>query len=168
MTNTPGPGTTGDESWRPARETKSQRQWVPGQQKRQRSVRHMFAATVLVCEALVLFFYGLMLMNMYKNTSLQWWLTFSFWGLAVLAILAAGMLRNRAGYILGWAISIAMILAGFFEITAVIVGIGFTLAWAYAVIRGKTIDDENRQRAIEQERWEREHPEPAPDVDETK
>lgn len=149
--------TTGQEDWRPARETKAQREWQPGQKRAPRSIRKMFTVTVLGGEAFTLFFYGIMLFNLNRDQDIGLWLLIGSWVLMVIAIAAIPLIDKKLGVILGWIASAGMIVGGFFEISAFLVGIGFTAAYAYALIRGKQIDEENAQRALEQERWEAEN-----------
>src|SRR5699024_11658851 len=56
--------TAGNESWRPERETKAQRQWQPGQKKQRRSTKVLFDSTVLLGEDFVIAFFGLLLFGL--------------------------------------------------------------------------------------------------------
>lgn len=146
----------GQESWRPARETKSQRQWQPGQQKKQRSIAKLFTSTVLLGEAFVLAFFGLMLYGLNRDDGGIWLLIGSL-VLAIVAVFTARLVPKPIGIRIGWILQGVLILAGFLEPFGFLVGAAFAVAWWYAVVKGTTIDRENRQRAAEQEAWEREH-----------
>lgn len=146
----------GAESWRPERETKSQRNWQPGQPKKQRSIRAMFTMTMLYGEAFVIAFFGLMLYGFNQDDGGLWMLI----GALVLAAIAGGTARfvtKRAGIAVGWVLQLVLIASGFLHPFGFLVGIAFAAAWAYAVIRGGQIDEENVQRAKAQQAWEREH-----------
>ena len=150
------PETPGRESWRPERETKAQREWRPGQKKKERSVFALFTSTVLLCEAFVIAFFGLMLYGLNQDDGGLWMLI----GALVFALLTGATARfvnKPAGLVVGWIIQIVLIASGFLEPFGFLVGIAFALAWWYAVVKGKQIDREKRQRAIEEEAWERKH-----------
>lgn len=149
----------GHESWRPARQTKAQRQWTPGQVKKTRSIRATFTSTVLVMEALVLAFFGMALAGVHRgDPSAPWYLGLSL-ALAVVAILTCALVRKPVGIWIGWGIQVVLLLGAFVEYTMVIVGVGFGIAWWYAVVKGGRIDRENRERAAAEARWRAEHPE---------
>jgi hypothetical protein len=61
-------------------------------------------------------------------------------GAAVLAILAAGFLRSRVGYILGWAAQLAGLALGFLTSTMFIVGAIFAAVWVLSFALGKRLD----------------------------
>ncbi|HIY86977.1 MAG TPA: DUF4233 domain-containing protein [Candidatus Yaniella excrementavium] len=146
----------GQESWRPQRETKSQRDWQPGQQKKERSIMVLFTSTVLYGEAFVIAFFGLMLYGLNQDNGGLWMLV----GCLVLAIIAGGtarMVTKPRGIAIGWIIQGLLILSGFLEPWGFVVGVLFAGAWWYAVVKGRQIDREKRQRAQEQLLWEQEH-----------
>ncbi|HEY4536466.1 MAG TPA: DUF4233 domain-containing protein [Enteractinococcus sp.] len=146
----------GRESWRPERETKAQRQWRPGQPKKQRSIFVMFTSTVLLGEAFVIAFFGLMLYGLHQDNGGLWMLLGAL-ALALVAGITARFVSKTAGVALGWIIQVVLIASGFFESFGFFVGIAFALAWWYAVVKGRQIDTENAQRAKEQEAWEQQH-----------
>lgn len=65
-------------------------------------------------------------------------------GLAVACVLAAGMLRTRRGYDLGWVIQVAAIALGFLVTTMFFLGAIFGLLWATADLLGRRIEQERR------------------------
>lgn len=154
MSQQPPSETSGSESWRPKRETKKQREWVPGQEKPLRSIRTMFASSVLVFEAFVFFFGGL---TVYKLQPDAWWNTWFlvvYIALALACVVLCALLSKPWGYWAGWVIQFLMIVGGFFEPWLFIVGPMFAFTWGYAVVKGKKMDEENvRRRAAEQEYW---------------
>jgi hypothetical protein len=147
----------GREAWRPARETKAQRAWKPGQVKKARSIRATFTSSVLVMEALVLVFFGLALFGVHRGEPLAPWILGLSVALAVVAILDCALVRKPLGIWIGWGIQLVLLLGILLEYTMAIVGVGFGLAWWYAVTKGGQIDRENRQRAEAEARWRAEH-----------
>lgn len=146
----------GRESWRPERETRSQRAWQPGQEKKQRSIFVLFTSTVLLGEAFVIAFFGLMLYGLNQDNGGLWMLLGSL-VLAIIAGVTARFVKKPAGIAIGWIIQGLLVASGFFESFGFFIGIAFALAWWYAITKGKQIDVENAQRAKEQEAWEQEH-----------
>lgn len=59
---------------------------------------------------------------------------------AVLALVAAGMLRGQVGYILGWLTQVAGLALGFLTSTMFIVGALFAAVWVLAFVLGKRLD----------------------------
>src|SRR5699024_5367302 len=93
--------TAGNESWRPERETKAQRQWQPGQKKQRRSTKVLVAATVLLGAAFVIACFGLIRFGLHKGDGGLWFLL----GALVLAILSgyvARLVAKPSGIINGW------------------------------------------------------------------
>lgn len=146
------------ETWRPARESKSQRSWKPGQRRQARSIRATFTSSVLMMEALVLVFFGLAMFGVNRGTPAAPWALAISLALAVVAILNCALVRKPVGLWIGWAIQILLVASAFIEYTMAIVGIGFGLTWWYAVTKGGQIDRENITRAEAEARWRAEHP----------
>jgi hypothetical protein len=61
-------------------------------------------------------------------------------GAALLALLAAGLLRSRAGYTLGWLTQLAGLALGFLTATMFVVGAVFTAVWVMSFLMGKRLD----------------------------
>ena len=61
-------------------------------------------------------------------------------GTALLAVVAAGLLRNRVGYVLGWLTQFAGLALGLLTPTMFIVGTLFAAVWALAFGLGKRLD----------------------------
>ena len=144
------------EPWRPQRETKSQREWQPGQQKKERSIMVLFTSTVLYGEAFVIAFFGLMLYGLNQDSGGIWMLI----GSLVLAVIAGGtarMVTKPLGLNIGLIIQVLLIISGFLEPWGFLVGVLFAGAWWYAVVKGRQIDQEKHQREQEQLAWEQEH-----------
>ncbi|MDO4918434.1 DUF4233 domain-containing protein [Kocuria sp.] len=145
-----------------ARMTKAQREWRPGQPKKQRSVRTMFASSVLSIEAFIVFFAALTAFGLLArewSTAQRLWLLGGSVVLAALFVLLCGALRRPWGYAAGWVLQLVLIATGFLVPAMFAIGLLCALAWWYAVVKGGRMDRENERRAEEQRRWEAAHPE---------
>ncbi|MDO5635257.1 MAG: DUF4233 domain-containing protein [Micrococcus sp.] len=147
----------GEEEWRPARETKKQRAWRPGQRKRLRSVRALFTSTVLCLQAVVLFFVGMTIYGLNREDPNAVWFIVGYSALAVIAVLSCALVRKPVGIAIGWGIQAATIASAFWEYSMLVIGPLFALAWWYAVTKGDQLDRENLQREKLEEQWDREH-----------
>lgn len=143
-----------------ARMTRAQREWRPGQPKKQRSIKVMFTSMVLSLEALVAFFATLAIFGHHFNDPT--WVKVLIWvlGLALVAALLAtpAFLKKPWGYHLGYGLQAALILVGFALPSMFFVGAAFAVAYWYGVTRGARLDAENAVRAKEQEEWEKANP----------
>lgn len=142
-----------------ARMTKAQREWRPGMPKKRRSIKVMFASTVLSLEAFVVFFaalvaFGIGAREIPPAVLLTGGIVFSAVLIAVCAFLA-----KPYGYAVGWAMQVLLIATGFVVPMMFLVGALFTLTWWYGIKTGARLDRENVQRDAEQAEWERRNPE---------
>ena len=113
--------------------------------KKSKSSKRLLASVVLSFEAFVVFFatlaaFGLKVSDPQQNLpSTQW-----IWGiglsLAILCILAPGVLRKPWGYSLGWVIQALMLASGFWLWGMFLVAGLTTAMWVWALIAGSTID----------------------------
>lgn len=147
----------GAEDWRPSRETRSQQAWRPGMKKKRRSIQAMFASSVLCLEAVVLFFLGMTLFGLNRGADHALWFVVGYSLLAVAAVLACAIIRKPAGIAVGWLLQLVLIASGFWEYSMFVIGPLFTLAWWYAVVKGRRMDVENAERDRAQAAWEAEH-----------
>ncbi len=144
-----------------ARMTKAQREWRPGQPRPRRSIRTMFASSVLVMEAFIAFFAALTAYGVLGRDLGDGGRTGIFVGgcvLAVVLLLAPAVLGRPWGYTVGWALQVVLVATGFVLPPMFVVGGLSLLAWWYAVRTGARLDRENAARDAAQARWEREHP----------
>lgn len=144
-----------------ARMTKAQREWRPGMKKPRRSVRVMFASTVLTLEAFVALFAALAVFGLYRDKFPPALILGAGIWVAAVCILACAFLRKPLGYWIGWAVQLLLIATGFIDPLMFVIGLLFAATWWYAVTKGRTIDIENARRDREQEAWEAAHPEAA-------
>ena len=82
------------------------------------------AAAVLVFEAFIALFFGLVAAKMAPNGG--WQLAV---GLGVASVLLSGLLRFRLAYSLGWALQVAFIVGGFWVSVMFPLGAIFTALW---------------------------------------
>ena len=61
-------------------------------------------------------------------------------GAAVLALVAAGLLRSRVGYLLGWLVQLAGLALGLLTTSMFIVGAILAGVWLLAFVLGKRLD----------------------------
>ena len=59
---------------------------------------------------------------------------------ALLALVAAGLLRSRVGYVLGWVVQGAGLALGFLTTTMFVVGALFAAVWVMSFVMGKRLD----------------------------
>jgi hypothetical protein len=65
-------------------------------------------------------------------------------GLAVLAVVAAGLLRNKAGYVLGWLVQVGAVGLGFVVPVMFVLGLAFGAFWVMAIVLGRRIEQAKR------------------------
>ncbi|QNN54793.1 DUF4233 domain-containing protein [Nocardioides mesophilus] len=78
-------------------------------------------------------------------------------GLALLCVVAAGLLRRPGGYLLGWAVQVLSIGLGFLVPAMFFLGVVFGALWAGAYFLGERIDRENLERAAAEAEWSAQH-----------
>ena len=117
--------------------------------RRQRGARESLASIVLGCETLVVFLGGLVLYGLKAlPAGLEPW-----WGivigsvLAVLLVVTSAFVRYDWGIALGWFWQLVIVLAGFLEPALAVVGLVFGAMYAYATIKGGSLDRRNAARA---------------------
>lgn len=141
-----------------ARQTKAQREWRPGTPKKRRSIRVMFASTVLLLEAFVVLFATLAVFGLRADTIPVGLILGVGFGLSVVLILACALLTRSWGILLGWILQGLIILTGIAEPMMFIVGVLFALTWLYGIRTGARLDRENAERDRQQAEWERANP----------
>ena len=92
----------------------------------------MLASSVLVMESFVMGFALLLAMKDHTSTAL---IIGSV--IAILCLLAPGLLRKKAGWILGWVLQIALLAYGFVVTSMFLVGAIFLGLWIAAILVGK-------------------------------
>ncbi len=144
-----------------ARLTKAQREWRPGMPKKRRSTKVMFASTVLLLEAFVMFFATLTVFGLRRGEFPPAIILGVGIGLSVVMVVACAFLTRPWGIGLGWILQVVLLLTGIFEPAMFLVGALFALAWWYGIRSGIRLDREAAQREREQAEWEASHPDQA-------
>jgi hypothetical protein len=119
------------------------------------SIRRALCAGMLVLQAVVLFLTGVVSIGMTDIgavASLAMGL-----GLAVLCVLAAGMLGRPFGYALGWLVQGVSIGLGFVITAMFFLGLVFGALWVTAYVLGTRIDRERAERQVLEKQWRSEH-----------
>ena len=110
--------------------------------RRQRSVTESLLSIVLVIEAIVLFFAGLVAFGLkVLEPAFPAWVALPAAGVAIVVLLVTTrLLRFRWGIALGWVLQAALIALGILVPTMYVVGAGFALFWIYCFTHGRRID----------------------------
>lgn len=120
-----------------------------------RSAQRSMCAAMLSLQAVVLFLTGVVTIGMTDigtGASLSMGL-----GLALLCVLAAGLLRFRAGYLLGHLVQVVSIALGFVTTPMFFLGAVFAGLWVAAYVLGERIDRERAEREVLEREWQAEH-----------
>ncbi|WP_454294355.1 DUF4233 domain-containing protein [Salana multivorans] len=108
----------------------------------------MFCSTVLVLEAFIVFFAALAAFGL--RTASGGVLLLAGLGGATACILAAGLLRTRAGYVAGTIVQLAFLAAGLLVADLrgqlLAVAIAFAVVWTASLVVGQRIDIERAER----------------------
>ncbi len=112
-------------------------------------------AGMLVLQAVVLFLTGVVSIGL---TDLGAAASLSLGGgLALLCVVAAGLLGRPGGYALGWAVQVVSIGLGFLVPVMFFLGVVFAALWATAYFLGRVIERERAERQVLEEQWRAEH-----------
>ena len=106
---------------------------------------------MLAFESIIVFLGGLAIFGLkaLPESIPQWWGIVAGAVLAVLMILTGRVLRYRWGIILGWVLQVIVALGGFLVPGLFLVAIIFGGMWAYATIKGASLDARNARLAAE-------------------
>jgi hypothetical protein len=140
-----------------AKLTKAQREWRPGMPKKRRSTKVMFASTVLLLEAFVVFFATLAVFGLRRGEFPPALILGTGIALSLVMVFACAVLSRPWGVALGWILQTVLILTGIVEPMMFLVGALFGLAWWYGIRTGIRIDSESAQREREQAEWNAAH-----------
>ena len=113
------------------------------------SARRSMCAAMLVLQAVVLFLTGVVSVGM-TDLGAGAALGMGF-GLAVLCMVSAGLLRSSVGYALGWLVQVVSIALGFVVPLMFFLGAVFAALWAAAYVLGARIDRERAERVLLEE-----------------
>ncbi|GAA3770380.1 hypothetical protein GCM10022240_23320 [Microbacterium kribbense] len=117
----------------------------PARVRRHRGAEESLGQIVLVFESVVVFLAGLVIFGL---TSLpagmpDWWGIVGGAVLAVLMLAVSTLLRHRWGVVLGWLLQVVLTLGTFLVPAIALVAVIFGGMWAYATIKGASLDRRN-------------------------
>jgi hypothetical protein len=110
---------------------------------------------MLVLQAVVLFLTGVVTIGM-TDIGAAASLSMGF-GLAVLCVVAAGMLGRPFGFALGWLVQVVSIGLGFVVTAMFFLGFVFAALWVASYVLGARIDRERAERQVIEEQWQEQH-----------
>jgi hypothetical protein len=110
--------------------------------RRQRSVSESLLSIVLVLEACVVFFAGLVAFGLkVLEPAYPAWVALPAAGVLIVVLLATtAVLRHPWGVVIGWVLQAALIALGILLPMMYVIGGGFALLWIYCFTRGRRID----------------------------
>lgn len=119
--------------------------------RRARGAAESLGSIVLAFESIIVFLGGLAIFGLkaLPESIPQWWGIVAGSVLAVVMVLTARVLRYRWGIILGWVLQVIVALGGFLVPGLFLVAIIFGGMWAYATIKGASLDARNARLAAE-------------------
>jgi hypothetical protein len=106
--------------------------------RRQRSVTELLTSVVLGFESVVIFLAALVMFGLKSLPPVV--ALAGGWSLALVMLIAVGLLRWRAGIIIGSALQLVVIGLGFVQGAMFFVGILFAAMWAFALISGARLE----------------------------
>jgi Protein of unknown function (DUF4233) len=138
-TSEPGPG----DGRRAGRARRAPRE------RRARGAAESLGSIVLGFESVIVFLGGLAVFGLRALPAgiEPWWGVVAGVVMAVLMIAVSGVLRHRWGIVLGWVLQVIVALAGFLVPAFFLVALIFGGMWAYATIKGASLDARNARLA---------------------
>jgi len=119
--------------------------------RRVRGAAESLGSIVLAFESVIVFLGGLAVYGLQAlpESIPQWWGIVAGAVLAALMLLTGRVLRHRWGIVLGWVLQGVVALGGFLVPALFLVAIIFGGMWAYATIKGASLDARNARLAAE-------------------
>ena len=111
--------------------------------RRQRSVTELLTSVVLGFESVVIFLAALVMFGLKSLPPVV--ALAGGWSLALVMLITVGLLRWRAGIILGSLLQLVVIGLGFVQGSMFFVGILFAAIWAFALISGTRLERKGQQ-----------------------
>ncbi|KAA9110431.1 DUF4233 domain-containing protein [Microbacterium rhizomatis] len=121
----------------------------PRRPRRARGAAESLGSIVLAAEAVIVFLGGLVVFGLraLPDAIEPWWGVVGGTVLAIVMLLTGGVLRHRWGIVLGWVLQVIVALAAFLVPAFLIVALIFGGMWAYATIKGASLDARNARLA---------------------
>ncbi|KRA23284.1 allophanate hydrolase [Microbacterium sp. Root61] len=122
---------------------------APRRERRRRGAAESLGSIVLIFESVVVFLGGLVVFGLkaLPEPIAPWWGVVGGIVLAIAMIAVSGMLRHRWAIAVGWALQVVVALAAFVVPAFLIVALIFGGMWAYATIKGASLDARNARLA---------------------
>ncbi len=119
--------------------------------RRARGAAESLGSIVLAFESVIVFLGGLAIFGLkaLPEPIPPWWGIVAGTVVAVAMVLTARVLRYRWGIILGWVLQVIVALGGFFVPALFFIALVFGGMWAYATIKGASLDARNARLAAE-------------------
>lgn len=115
-----------------------------GRARPARSYRRLLAMMVLIGEAMVVVFATLVAKDLGGVRDDQ---ALTAGGVVVvLCVVAAGLLRSRVGFALGWLVQVLLIVAALWVPLMLVIGPGFAVLWVVVLVQGSKADALTRKR----------------------
>ncbi|QIG40557.1 DUF4233 domain-containing protein [Microbacterium sp. 4R-513] len=126
---------------------------APRPARRARGAAESLGSIVLVFESVVVFLGGLAVFGLQALPAgiPAWWGIVAGTVLAILMLLTAGLLRHRWAIVVGWVLQAILLLGALLLPALAIVALIFGGMWAYATIKGASLDRRNARLAAEAE-----------------
>ena len=120
--------------------------------RRRRGAVESLGSIVLVFESVLVFLGGLVVYGLKATPSgvEPWWGIVAGGVLALLMLVTAGLLRYRWAVYVGWALQVVLLLGALLLPALAIIALIFGGMWAYATIKGASLDARNARRAAEE------------------
>lgn len=118
-------------------------------QRRRRGAAESLGSIVLAFESVIVFLGGLVIFGLRALPAgiEPWWGIVAGSVMAVLMIATSGVLRHTWGMALGWALQLIVALGAILVPELGLVALIFGAMWAYATIKGASLDRRNAQIA---------------------
>ncbi len=115
--------------------------------RRQRGARDSLASIVLAFESIIAFLGGLTVYGLraLPETVEPWWGIVGGAVVGAAMIIVSGLVRHTWGIVLGWVLQALVALGGFFVPALFLVAAVFGGMYAYATIKGASLDRRNAQ-----------------------
>jgi hypothetical protein len=119
--------------------------------RRPRGAAESLGSVVLAFESIIVFLGGLVVYGLQALPASipPWWGIVAGTVLAVVMMLTTRVLRHRWGIVLGWVLQVIVALGGLLVPALFLVALIFGGMWAYATIKGASLDARNARPAAE-------------------
>jgi len=120
-------------------------------ERRARGAAESLGSIVLAFESIIVFLGGLVIYGLkaLPEPVPQWWGIVIGAVLALVMLLTGRFLRHRWGIMLGWTLQVVVALGAFLVPALGLVALIFGGMWAYATIKGASLDARNARLAAE-------------------